>query len=164
MISHGLFEGTSDTTFSPDGNMTRAMLVTVLYRLAGKPAVSGTSSFSDVTAGSYYEKPVIWASKNAIVNGTGTKTFSPDVVVTREVLATILFRYAQYAGNAGYLSNQTLTGYKDVGDVHDYAYYAMIWATEQGIINGYDDGYLRPGAQATRAEVAVILMRYCTSR
>lgn len=162
VVYHGLFNGTSDTTFSPDGHMTRAMLVTVLYRLAGQPAVSGKSAFTDIPSGAYYEKAVTWAAKNAIVNGTSDTTFSPDVVVTREVLATVLFRYAQYAGTAGSLKSQTLTGFRDVDMVHDYAYYAMIWAIEQGIIQGDDNNCLNPCSEATRAQVAVVLMRFCT--
>ena len=93
---NGLFSGTSDTTFSPNASMTRAMLVTVLYRLEGQPTVSGRSGFSDVKLNSYYEDAVTWAADNGIVNGTGATTFSPNANVTREQMAAILYRYAQY--------------------------------------------------------------------
>ena len=97
---NGLFSGTSDTTFSPNASMTRAMLVTVLYRLEGQPTVSGRSGFSDVKLNSYYEDAVTWAADNGIVNGTGATTFSPNANVTREQMAAILYRYAQYKSMA----------------------------------------------------------------
>ena len=114
---NGLFSGTSDTTFSPNASMTRAMLVTVLYRLEGQPTVSGRSGFSDVKLNSYYEDAVTWAADNGIVNGTGATTFSPNTNVTREQMAAILYRYAQYKqyGTTAIESvmNDTLTGSKD---------------------------------------------------
>lgn len=160
VVENGLFAGMSATTFSPDGTMTRAMMVTVLYRLAGEPDVSGTSPFDDVAAGKYYENAVIWASQNAIVNGVSSSRFNPNGNVTREQIVTFLFRYAQYKGVAGSLETTTLTGYSDAGSVSDFAYYSMIWAIQNGIIRG-SSGRLYPGNAATRAEVAAIFMRYC---
>ena len=160
VVEEGLFNGTSATRFSPDGTMTRAMMVTVLYRLAGEPAVDGISCFRDVKPGAYYEAPVIWATQNAIVNGSSFTRFDPEGKVTREQIATFLFRYAQYTGVAGSLKTQELTGFKDVAKVSSFAYYAMIWATQNDLVRG-TGGYLNPQAPATRAEVAAIYMRFC---
>ena len=160
VVSRGLFAGTSETTFSPMETMNRAMMVTVLYRLAGSPAVSGSCGFQDVIRGSYYEKPVIWATKHNIVSGVSDTAFDPMGDVTREQIAAILFRFAQEMGVAGSLRATELTGYKDVDQVHDFAYYAMIWATEHGLIQGDDAGYLKPRDPAIRAQVAAIYMRY----
>ena len=153
-VSHGLFAGTSDNTFSPDDSMTRAMMVTVLWRFAGKPTASGTNPFRDVPTNAYYYEPVLWAAANGVVSGVSPAEFAPDAPVTREQLAAILYRLAGSPMPGG-----TLTA-PDAASVSDYAYEALCWATEQEILRGLADGTLAPGAQATRAQVATMLMRY----
>lgn len=158
VYENGLFSGTDSRSFSPNASMTRAMLVTVLYRLEGEPAGTGSSSFSDVRSGSYYEKAVAWAAANGIVTGTGSTSFSPDVKVTREQLAAILYRYAQYKKldtDAG----AKLDSFSDAGNVSGYASEALSWAVSEGLINGAS-GRLMPKGDATRAQVAAILHRF----
>ena len=154
----GLFAGTSDTTFSPNAAMTRAMLVTVLYRLEGQPAVNGRSGFSDVTFNSYYEDAVTWAADNGIVNGTSATTFSPNANVTREQMAAILYRYAQYK-QYNTAASSSLTGFSDHAAVSSYAVTPMQWAVAEKLING-SAGKLMPTGNATRAQVAAILHRF----
>ena len=155
---NGLFSGTSDTTFSPNASMTRAMLVTVLYRLEGQPAVNGRSGFSDVTFNSYYEDAVTWAADNGIVNGTSASTFSPNANVTREQMAAILYRYAQYK-KYNTAASSSLTGFSDHAAVSSYAVTPMQWAVAEKLING-SAGKLMPTGNATRAQVAAILHRF----
>lgn len=158
VYENGLFSGTDSRSFSPNASMTRAMLVTVLYRLEGEPAGTGSSSFSDVRSGSYYEKAVAWAAANGIVTGTGSTSFSPDAKVTREQLAAILYRYAQYKKldtDAG----AKLDSFSDAGNVSGYASEALSWTVSEGLINGAS-GRLMPKGDATRAQVAAILHRF----
>ena len=154
----GLFSGTDSSTFSPDASMTRAMLVTVLYRLEGQPAVTGSSSFADVKSGVYYERAVIWAAANGIVTGTGSASFSPDAKVTREQLAAILYRYAQYR-KLDTSANAKLNGFSDADNVSGYASAALGWAVAEGLVNGAS-GRLMPKGNATRAQVAAIFHRF----
>lgn len=155
---NGLFAGTSDTTFSPNASMTRAMLVTVLYRLEGEPVVSGRSGFSDVTFNSYYEDAVTWAADNSIVNGTSTTTFSPNANVTREQMAAILYRYAQYK-KYNTAASSSLNGFTDYATVSGYAVTPMQWSVAEKLVNG-SNGKLMPTGNATRAQVAAILHRF----
>ena len=155
---NGLFAGTSDTTFSPNASMTRAMLVTVLYRLEGEPAVSGRSGFSDVTFNSYYEDAVTWAADNGIVNGTSITTFSPNANVTREQMAAILYRYAQYK-KYNTAASSSLNGFTDQASVSGYATASLEWAVAEKLVNG-SAGKLMPTGNATRAQVAAILHRF----
>lgn len=155
---NGLFSGTTVTTFSPYAPMTRAMLVTVLYRLEGEPAVTGRSGFSDVTIGSYYEAAVTWAADNGIVNGTSAVTFSPSENVTREQMAAILCRYAQYK-QYGTSASASLSAFSDAAAVSNYAKVPLSWAVAEKLVNG-TDGKLLPHASATRAQVAAILHRF----
>lgn len=158
VYENGLFSGTDSRSFSPNASMTRAMLVTVLYRLEGEPVGTGSSSFSDVRSGSYYEKAVAWAAANGIVTGTGSTSFSPDAKVTREQLAAILYRYAQYKKldtDAG----AKLDSFSDAGNVSGYASEALSWTVSEGLINGAS-GRLMPKGDATRAQVAAILHRF----
>ena len=155
---NGLFSGTSDTTFSPNASMTRAMLVTVLYRLEGQPTVSGRSGFSDVKLNSYYEDAVTWAADNGIVNGTGATTFSPNTNVTREQMAAILYRYAQYK-QYGTTASAGLNGFSDAAKVSTYAKAPLSWAVAEKLVNG-SEGRLLPTGNATRAQVAAILHRF----
>lgn len=158
VYEEGLFAGTSDTTFSPNAAMTRAMLVTVLYRLEGEPAVSGRSGFSDVTFNSYYEDAVTWAADNGIVNGTSITTFSPNANVTREQMAAILYRYAQYK-KYNTTASSSLNGFTDQASVSGYATASLEWAVAEKLVNG-SAGKLMPTGNATRAQVAAILHRF----
>ena len=155
---NGLFSGTSDTTFSPNTSMTRAMLVTVLYRLEGQPAVNGRSGFSDVQYNGYYEDAVTWAADNGIVNGTSTSTFSPNVNVTREQMAAILYRYAQYK-KYNTAASSSLNSFSDHTSVSGYAVASLQWSVAEKLVNG-SNGKLMPTGNASRAQVAAILHRF----
>ncbi|MFR5778585.1 MAG: S-layer homology domain-containing protein [Oscillospiraceae bacterium] len=157
VYKNGLFSGTDSRSFSPNASMTRAMLVTVLYRLEGEPTVTGRSSFTDVRSGAYYEKSVIWAAANGIVTGTDSTSFSPDAKVTREQLAAILYRYAQYR-KLDTDASAKLNSFTDADSVSAYASEALGWAVSEGLINGAS-GKLMPKGDATRAQVAAILHR-----
>ena len=158
MSANELVTGTAAKTFSPKQTMTRAMLVTILYRVAGKPSVKNVSNpFTDVKSGSYYYDAVLWAYKNNIVTGTSASTFNPNGAVTREQIAAILYRYAGSPKTTG-----TLSGYTDKNKVSTYATTAMEWAVKNGIITGKSASTLDPTGQGTRAEVAVMLHRYLT--
>ena len=158
VYKNGLFSGTDSRSFSPNASMTRAMLVTVLYRLEGEPTVTGRSSFTDVRSGTYYEKAVIWAAANGIVTGTDSTSFSPDAKVTREQLAAILYRYAQYR-KLDTDASAKLNSFTDADSVSAYASEALGWAVSEGLINGAS-GKLMPKGDATRAQVAAILHRF----
>ena len=158
VYKNGLFSGTDSRSFSPNASMTRAMLVTVLYRLEGEPTVTGRSSFTDVRSGAYYEKAVIWAAANGIVTGTDSTSFSPDAKVTREQLAAILYRYAQYR-KLDTDASAKLNSFTDADSVSAYASEALGWAVSEGLINGAS-GKLMPKGDATRAQVAAILHRF----
>lgn len=155
---NGLFAGTSDTTFSPNTSMTRAMLVTVLYRLEGQPAVSGRSGFADVQYNGYYEDAVTWAADNGIVNGTSTSTFSPNANVTREQMAAILYRYAQYK-KYNTAASSSLNSFSDHTSVSGYAVASLQWSVAEKLVNG-SNGKLMPTGNASRAQVAAILHRF----
>ena len=162
VLKSGLFYGTSDTTFEPDGEMTRAMLVTVLYRLEGQPKPTTENPFGDVAAGTWYTDAVIWAAENKIVNGIGGDLFDPDGSVTREQMAAILYRYSVFKGLTMTQGAFAMT-YPDEAGISAYALEAMRWANAEKLINGTElDGtvYLDPQGSATRAQVAAILMRY----
>lgn len=154
----GLVNGTSDTTFSPNSAVTRGMFVTLLYRLSGSPAVSGDTPFTDVADGKYYADPVLWAYKNSVVNGTSDTTFSPDKLVTRQEMVTMLFRYAKLTG-VDVSASAALSDYSDANEVASWALEAMEWAVAEGIINGYA-GELNPLNNTKRAEAATILVRF----
>ena len=158
VYENGLFSGTDSRSFSPNASMTRAMLVTVLYRLEGEPTVTGRSSFTDVRSGAYCEKAVIWAAANGIVTGTDSTSFSPDAKVTREQLAAILYRYAQYR-KLDTDASAKLNSFTDADSVSAYASEALGWAVSEGLINGAS-GKLMPKGDATRAQVAAILHRF----
>ena len=162
MVKNGFMNGVADDAFDVDGNLTRAQLVTILYRIAGEPESTATNPFADVADGQWYTNAVIWAAENGIVKGVNTTTFAPNDQITREQIATILFRYAKAEKVEG-----KLAGFPDAGEVSDYAADAMAWAVEQGLINGISESdgktYLAPQETATRAQIAVILMRYLTA-
>ena len=160
VYEQGLMGGTGEGRFSPDLTTSRAMIVTILYRLEGSPAVSGGASFADVTAGQWYSDGVAWASANGIVTGYSNGSFGPDDTITREQMAAILYRYARYKGYD--LSAQAaLDGYADAAQVSAYAADAMKWAVGSGLITGTSGTTLSPAGSATRAQAAVILARFC---
>lgn len=154
-----MMSGMTETTFAPDVATTRGMIVTILYRLEGSPAAK-TADFADVPADRYYAKAIAWASEKGIVSGYPDGTFAPEQEITREQMASILYRYAQYKGY-GTTDRAVLSGYTDVSAVSDYALEAMRWANGAGIISGVTDMTLVPKGSATRAQIASILMRFC---
>ena len=159
---NGLFNGTSADLFSPNAPMTRAMLVTVLWRLDGKTAPKAAATYSDIDAKAYYADAVAWASENGVVNGVGNNKFDPEGKVTREQIAAILFRYTEMKG-ADTSKRADLNAFPDANKVSSYAKDAMAWANAEGLITGSKEGSLTlldPQGSATRAQVAVILMRY----
>ncbi len=155
----GIMDGTGADRFSPNAPLTRAMIVTILYRMAGSPSVSGSSDFTDVAAGKWFAKAVAWAAANGIVNGYGDSLFGPNDPVTREQLAAILYRYAVYGGMTAVTLEENLGSFADTVQLSAYAIQAMNWAVGQGLINGSGSN-LVPKAQATRAQVAAIIHRY----
>ena len=161
VYENGLMNGTSETTFSPYVSTTRGMIVTILYRMEGKPAVLEACPFTDVKAEAYYERAIVWAAENGIVKGYGNGCFGPDDQITREQMAAILYRYAKYRELDVSVGEDTnILSYDDALDISEYAVPAMQWACGAQIIQGAD-GRLTPGAKATRAQVAAILRRFC---
>lgn len=162
-IKNNLFKGVSETEFAPEDYMTRAMLVTVMYRLENADSASEenlTNMFTDVPDDEWYTKAVIWASNNGIVNGVTDTEFAPDENITREQMTAIIYRYAKFKGyDTEKLGD--ISSYTDVSDISDWAEECFRWAIETGIINGTTDSTLSPLETATRAQVATILMRFC---
>jgi hypothetical protein len=159
VYANGLFAGTSKTSFTPDGNMTRGMLVTVLYRLEGTPEVTSQNVFTDVPDNSWYKDAVIWASENNIVSGYGNGCFGPNDPVLREQIAAILYRYAKFKGYSA-ASAAELDGYSDAKDIDEWALSAMEWAYAEGLIAGTSATTLSPVDNASRGQVATILLRF----
>lgn len=159
MLDNEMMNGTSATTFGPNTTTTRGMIVTILYRLEGEPDAAA-SNFTDVAANMYYADAVAWAQANNIVNGITTTTFGPDNAITREQMAAILYRYAQFKGYDVTASND-LSSYTDASRISAYATTAMQWANAEGLITGNTTTTINPIGNATRAEVATILMRFC---
>lgn len=160
--NNGLFAGTTDTTFAPDMTMTRAMLVSVLWRLAGEPAPKGANTFDDVPDGAWYTDAVTWAAENGVVAGIGNGRFDPSGAVTREQTAVILFNYAQSKGY-DVSARADLSAFPDAGSVSGWAQEALAWANASGLISGAVRGtqtILDPQGSASRAQVAMILMGY----
>ena len=160
---NGLMSGTSGSTFSPDAAITRAQLVTILWRMAGSPQVNGLMDFDDVSQGAYYAEAVRWAASEGIAGGYGNGLFGSDDPITREQMAAILYRYAQRMGYDVSIGEDTnILSYTDAPDVSGYAVAALQWACGAGIIRGTGDGStLTPQGGATRAQAAVILTRFC---
>ena len=156
----GLMDGVGDSLFAPNSETTRAQLVTILYRLEGEPEVSGTSGFTDVEADIWYTDAVAWAAQNGIVNGVSGTQFAPGDDITREQLAVILYRYATYQGY-DVSQRADLSGFVDAGTISTYAQEALSWANAQGLVLGFEDDSLRPQGNASRAQIAAVLMRFC---
>ncbi len=158
-VEKGLFNGTSGTAFSPDGSMSRAMAVTVLHRLDGKPAGAAADKFADIQSGIWYSSAVDWADGNGIVSGCGNGLFGTNDSMTREALAAILYRYAKYKGY-DVTAASALSFFKDEDLVSGWAREAMSWAVGTGLIGGTDNNTLDPVGTATRAQTAAILKRF----
>ncbi len=162
MVARGLMNGISATEFNPDGTLTRAMMVTILYRVAGEPEVTEASGFADVADGLWYTEAINWAASEGIVNGYTSTQFAPDDAVTREQMATILYRYAKSLGidTAAYESTD-LSAFADSTNVSAYALTAMRWACGVGIIRGMSADEIAPQGNATRVQVAAMFQRFC---
>lgn len=155
----GLMNGTGDG-FSPNNNINRAQLVTVLYRMAGQPEVTGENPFTDVPDGQWYTDAVLWAAENGITDGTSETTFSPNDALTREQMATFFYRFANFEAGEPIEVTGDLSGYTDADLVADYAVDAMTWAVGEGVISGIGNNTLAPDNTASRAQMATVLTRY----
>lgn len=161
-LENGLMEGVADTLFAPNASLTRAMLVTILWRVEGKPVVNYYMPFTDVDGGAWYAEAVRWAASEGIVNGVTDTSFAPDDPITREQLAAILWRYAKAKGYDVSIGEETnILSYEDFAQISEYAIPAMQWACGAGIINGVTESTLVPQGTATRAQAATMLMRFC---
>lgn len=163
VYENGMMSGTSETTFSPDLTTTRGMIVTILYRLEGSPDLSNENlgyPYADVDANAYYADAVYWARQNGIVSGMSAEQFAPNNAITREQMAAILYRYAQFKG-CDVSAKADLSVYTDAAQVSTYATDAMAWANGAQLITGTSQATLTPAGNATRAQVATILMRFC---
>lgn len=161
VLTHKMMNGVSSRAFAPNANLTRGMLVQILYNLEGKP--KGTAAnFSDVQADAWYAKAVGWAASNKVVTGYADGTFRPNAAVTREQAAAILYRYAQSKGiDVSVGENTNILSYVDVQQASEYAIPALQWAVGAGVLNGKNGGCLAPTGTATRAEIAAIMQRWC---
>lgn len=161
VLTHKMMNGVSSRAFAPNANLTRGMLVQILYNLEGKP--KGTAAnFSDVQADAWYAEAVGWAASNKVVTGYADGTFRPNAAVTREQAAAILYRYAQSKGiDVSVGENTNILSYVDVQQASEYAIPALQWAVSAGVLNGKNGGRLAPTGTATRAEIAAIMQRWC---
>ena len=160
VYENSIMQGTAEATFAPDENMTRAMLVTVLYRMETPEITDAENKFADVPDGEWYTEAVIWAETNGIVTGVSETEFAPNENVTREQMATILYRYAKTKGYT--LDTATdLSVFTDINEISRFAIDAIRWANKTELVNGTSETMLSPKATATRAQVAAILMRFC---
>ena len=157
----GIMKGIGEDKFAPDAPLTRAMLVTMLYRAEGEPEVDGTSSFEDVEENAWYAKAVLWAKQNGIINGITENAFVPNSDITREQIATIMHRYAVYKGDDTVSGEETnILSYDDYASISDYAMVSMQWAAGTGLMKGKTESTLNPLDNATRAEFATIFYRF----
>ena len=159
-VEKGMFNGVAENTFDPEGTTTRGMIITIIARMNGVDLSDYTSSsFADVAAGEWYAAAVEWGNEKGIVTGTGEASFEPNGLLTREQIATIIYRYAAAFGKDT-SAKADISGFADYGSVSEYALEALAWANSAGIVNGSDGNRLNPQGTATRAEVATMLMRY----
>lgn len=161
VFQRDLMNGTDSTHFTPDGTSSRAMVATILWRMAGEPQVDYAMQFADVPVSGWYTEAVRWAASEGIVTGYSATKFGPDDPVTREQFAAMLYRYAQTLGEGFTGSWSFPLDFPDAADVSDYAYEALCWLTMQNVIQGMEDGNLHPQGTATRAQLATMLMRFC---
>ncbi len=158
---NGLMDGVETGKFGPNLSVTRAMMVTILWRMEGRPVVNYAMSFEDVAEGAWYTEAVRWAAANGIVNGVSETRFAPNDPITREQMAAILYRYAKYCGIDVSVGEDTnILSYKDFDEISEYAIPAFQWACGSGVMSGRADGFLQPKAGATRAEVAQLIMNF----
>lgn len=154
-------KGVSENEFAPESELTRAMLVTALYRLDGEPEVGEESGFTDIAGDEYYAKAVAWAKQNGIVNGISDDLFAPNESITREQLAAIIYRYAVYKGyDVSVAKDTNILSYEDFGDISEYAVEAVQYAVGTGIIEGKTASTLNPKDFAKRGEIATVLQRF----
>lgn len=157
----GLMKGVGDDIFAPEGTVTRAMFVTILYRIEGEPQAE-KANFADVESGSWYEKAVGWASENNLANGTSSRGFEPNEEITREQLIAMLYRYAKFKGYADEASSKENTAFADDGEISDWAKDAFAWATNNQIVFGTNENKVQPKNASTRAQVAAMSVRFLT--
>ena len=162
VVENKLMNGVAGDKFAPNSTLTRAMLVTVLYRNAGEPDVNNSAPFADVDMGTWYANSVVWAKQNGIVNGVNETDFAPDSNITREQIAAIMFRYAQYKGMDAVTLEENLH-FADSSEISEYAVSAMNWTVGTGLIKGKSATTINPKDNATRAEIAAILQRFIES-
>lgn len=158
VYSRGIMDGVDYYKFAPNGTITRGMIVTMLWRMAGEPFEMPVTSFTDVEKGRYYTTAVAWACRNGIADGMGESTFGPNDAITREELVTLLYRYAQYFGHS--CIGTSIEGFADAGSVSSYAYNAMCWAYKAGVVTGTTGSRLNPQGTASRAEAAQMIMSF----
>ena len=158
-VEQGLMNGIGNNKFDPNGSLTRSMVVTMLYRMADEPNTTISNPFTDVQANRFYTKPVLWAYENGITTGSSATTFSPDAPITRQDLATMLYRYAKYRGE-NTSKFQAPGGYTDFDQISGYAIQAMCWCWSNELIKGYTTTTLAPQNICTRAQAATIFVRY----
>lgn len=162
VLENKLMSGYGDGIFAPDDNTSRAMVAMILWNMEGRPSSNYQLAFSDVNAGAWYAEAVRWAAENGIVKGYSEDIFAPDDNITREQLSAILYRYAQKNGEGFKGAWMFKLDYSDAANVSDWAYESVCWMTMNGIVNGYTDGRFAPGDKATRAQIATMVMRFCT--
>lgn len=160
VIEEGLMNGVSATAFAPDGELTRGMLVTILYRMADKPAASSGGAFTDTDSGAWYAEAVSWASENELVTGYGDGRFGPDDPITRQELAAVLWRFAKYRGYDVRANGTVMPDFTDRDRIASWAGEAVSWAYSRGILTGKNGNSLDPTGRATRAEAAAMLTRF----
>lgn len=158
VYSKGIMDGVDYYKFAPNGTITRGMILTMLWRMAGEPFEMPVTSFTDVEIGRYYTTAVAWACRNGIADGMGESTFGPNDAITREELVTLLYRYAQYFGHS--CIGTSIEGFADAGSVSSYAYNAMCWAYKAGVVTGTTGSRLNPQGTASRAEAAQMIMSF----
>lgn len=157
VYNKGIMNGVTASSFNPDGTITRGMIVTMLWRMAGEPSAV-SAGFADVAADSYYAKAIAWAAKNGIIEGYSASSFGPNDAITREQLATVLYRYAKYLGYT--TTGSSLSGYYDASRVSSWAKDAMGWAVKNGVVTGLSSTWLNPNGTASRAEAAQMFMNF----
>lgn len=157
VYNKGIMNGVTASSFNPDGTITRGMIVTMLWRMAGEPSAVA-AGFADVAADSYYAKAIAWAANNGIIEGYSASSFGPNDAITREQLATVLYRYAKYLGYT--TTGSSLSGYYDASRVSSWAKDAMGWAVKNGVVTGVSSTWLNPNGTASRAEAAQMFMNF----
>jgi len=161
VIENDIFRGTTESTFTPNGNITRAMMITVLYRAEGEPEVTGETTFEDIDENAYYANAVVWGQQNGIIKGYSETEYAPEQDILREQIAAIMHRYAQYKGyDVSVGENTNILSYDDFDSISEYAIPSMQWAVGSGMIKGRTESTLNPDAFATRVEIAAMLHRF----